>query len=230
MLMQAVFAGALAGLASSAHCAAMCGPLCAASCRGSAAASAAGTLRYQLGRTLSYAFAGSVAGQLGALLERSWLVATSPLLVSLGAAAALLLLAARLWRPQRPRMGLVQLGRSASGTGAFARLLALVPREPAVFGTLSVLLPCGALAAALLLAATTGARLPGALLMVGFALTSGIGVIAGGALLSRLTAIASQRLARGLAIALTAAAIALCVRPLLQVASADNQEQPASCH
>lgn len=62
----ALTAGAVAGLASIPHCAGMCGPPAAFACSRKPAHGA--PLRYQVGRTASYAVAGAVAGGLGGAL------------------------------------------------------------------------------------------------------------------------------------------------------------------
>ncbi|MDD9939170.1 MAG: sulfite exporter TauE/SafE family protein [Myxococcales bacterium] len=231
MLMQAVVAGALAGLASGPHCAAMCGPLCAASCGAPAAGSGTRALRYQLGRVVAYAFVGSVAAQLGALIEASWLVSTAPVLLSVGVAIALLLLALRLWRGASEPLVPLRAVRRAT-PGRWTRLLALLPREPAALGALSALLPCGALAAGLLLAAASSHRLAGALLMGAFAITSAAFVLGGGALLTRLSVHASRRASRALALALVLAAVVVSALPLVRTGTSTHSTHAAeaSCH
>ena len=63
-LWVACLTGAAAGLASTPHCLGMCGPLAAIAC---ASKTHGGFWRYQLGRTISYAVAGALAGAGGQL-------------------------------------------------------------------------------------------------------------------------------------------------------------------
>jgi sulfite exporter TauE/SafE len=127
---------------------------------------------------------------------------------------ALLVLAYRVWSGRRGR--LVQLSaRTASDRPAlFTRLVQLAPREPAVFGALTALLPCAALGAALVLAAGTQARASGAALMLGFAATSALGVLGGGIVLARITQVGGRIAPRVLATALVLAALYVGLRPL----------------
>ncbi|MGD8862272.1 MAG: sulfite exporter TauE/SafE family protein [Myxococcales bacterium] len=220
MYQQAILAGAAAGLLSSVHCAGMCGPLCAAACGRSPGWLA--PARYQLGRLLGYAFVGSLAGQLGAALTESPLVAVAPGVLGVLVGGALLLLAARLWRDARatPAVpadsdpGLVRLGRGPRGPRLLSTLVRLLPREPTALGAISVLLPCGALAAGVLLAAGTGDRVAGALTLGAFATTSGLGVLGGSLLLSQLSRLRGAVVGRALALALALAAALVVLRPL----------------
>jgi sulfite exporter TauE/SafE len=90
----------------------------------------------------------------------------------------------------------------------------LLPREPVALGAVSVLLPCGALAAGVLLAAGTGDRIAGALTLGAFATTSGLGVLGGSLLLTQLSRLRGAWLGRGLAVALALAAALVVLRPL----------------
>jgi len=233
MLLSSFLTGVLAGLASGTHCAAMCGPLCAASCSGHVSGA---WLRYQLGRGASYALAGAIAGGVGAVVTQ---LAPSPLAsVAFGALVATVLgsLAVRLWRgasersERSARSELVRLRTPVRPTFV-SRVLALLPREPSVHGAMSALLPCGALLAALLLAASTHERLAGASMMLGFSLASAPFVLFGGALLRRLREVRGRALPRVLAVALCLLALFLGLRPVFVLARSPAETAPrAACH
>jgi hypothetical protein len=215
--------GAGAGAFSALHCAAMCGPLAAAQSqrRGSFPA-----LRYQLGRAAGYAVLGGVAGGTGQALTAIG-GPTVGIVFSLSLATGLVLLAARLWRADRaPRAPApVALGRRRQPM--IARLVAVLRPGPLGMGALTALLPCGALWTAVGLAAASDDALPGALVMIGFAGTSSIGLVAsgwlGGALRRR--SIAGRR---ALAIVLVVGAVIAAMRPMALL-HADG-ETPAPCH
>ncbi len=170
--------GAGAGLLSALHCSAMCGPLAAA--QGRRAAPAAALIQYQLGRTFGYGLIGGLAGGTGRALS----AAGGPLvglLFSWSLAGGLLLLAARLWRAERtPAAASAPLRFGRRRRPWVARLVATLRPGPLGMGALTALLPCGALWAALGLAAASGAALAGALVMIGFAGTTSIGLVASG--------------------------------------------------
>jgi sulfite exporter TauE/SafE len=207
--MSAAFiTGATLGLLNLPHCAGMCGPLVSVSC---GQERRTGPLRYQLGRTAAYVCAGAVAGHLGEALAfvapgrvGGWVFA------ALTACACLL--AARTLLGRGPR--LVTLRASASTRAPLARLWQLVPREPALLGLVSVLLPCGLLAAALVAAVTTGSGQGGALLMLGFVASSGIALLGAGWLFQVLPAQASPTLRRVFAGLLVLSAVLSIARPL----------------
>lgn len=220
--------GALAGLASSAHCAAMCGPLASAACSSGDRRSA--LARYQIGRSAGYVAAGALAGGLGHVVALSTLAPWSQLLVPLLTSATLLWLAARFWRARQT--GLVPLRvRGTARTpkrSAFAWLSRLAPRDAISLGVLSALLPCGALGAALLLAATSGDRLTGASTMLGFVTATALPVLGGGFAFVRLARVASTRASR--AIALACAALLIAARPVSAVLGARSAAHAPSCH
>jgi uncharacterized protein len=245
MFTQPIVLGALTGLASSAHCAAMCGPLAASACaRRSPVASLA---RYQLGRMIGYAIAGALAGGVGRVIALSSLAPWLAGGVSVITALALLVLAQRVLRASsnaevRERAAVIPLARLRDHTrrerrSPFARLSRVVPREPIALGAFTALLPCAALAAALLLAAGTQARISGAALMLGFAATSALGVLGGGIALTRITQLAGRLGPRALAVALTCAALYVGLRPFYGQVYGQAQTEPShpaaaapSCH
>jgi sulfite exporter TauE/SafE len=236
MLLQSLLAGALAGLSSAPHCAVMCGPLCGASCSGGSSMPLA-LLRYQLGRTAGYAFAGALAGSLGLGLSSTLVGASGPALIAGATVLSLLLLASRTWRGARatPLLTLRTGAPSPARAGVlFATLGRLAPREPAVVGVLSALLPCGALAAGLLIAAATRDRVAGAVAMTGFAGASALGVLSGGWLLTWMTRLLGRPWPRTIAVALGVLALLLGLRPLYQAATARERAADAAaapaCH
>jgi sulfite exporter TauE/SafE len=227
MLLQSLVAGALAGLSSAPHCAVMCGPLCGASCSGRGRTSLA-LLRYQLGRTLGYGFAGALAGSLGHGLSGLLDGASATALIAIATALSLALLATRAWRGASASLPVtlrITPRRRSNAGSLFATLGRLAPREPAVVGVLSAMLPCAALAAGLLIA--------GAVAMTGFAGASALGVLSGGWLLRWMTRLPGRPWPRTIAVALGVTALLVGLRPLYQAAAAsDRGADPAAhaCH
>jgi sulfite exporter TauE/SafE len=222
---QAVGGGLLAGALAAPHCAVMCGPLAAAAC-GAQLRARERAVRYQVGRLLGYALAGSIAGQLGEVLA----LPTLPIpLLPLSVASVLILLA---WRLLRPRAGakLVQISERPRRR-ILSAVMRLFPREPLVLGGMTALLPCGALAAALALAAATGSASLGTSVMAGFVLTSGAGVAASGWLVQRLLAVRQGPIARVCAGALVVAAVLVLWRPVTAWVQGPHSDTTSTrCH
>ncbi len=150
----AVLLGAvLTGLAGSPHCLVMCGPFAAACAR-----RPAGLAAWHLGRLISYAALGAVAGLLGAAIPGPpWLgaVAGAALLVWFAAALAGFVPEPRLVLP-----GLARAGRLLEqGRGPLAQF---------AFGIANGLLPCGLVYSALALPVAIGHPAGGALAMLAF--------------------------------------------------------------
>ena len=207
-MLGVVLAGGMAGLASAPHCAGMCGPIAAATCT-----DANKGARYGLGRFVSYAFTGSVAGGTGqallSLLELPIARGVASLLLGVGLALS----AWRLYQPgSLPRAPtLVALGRKVD-----------LSSRPASIGLLTGFLPCGALIAGLTLSAASGSMFVGGLTMLAFALGSSLGLIGAGWLASRLRREGARK---ALALVLALGAI-VCVLRGVDAFRAD----PASCH
>jgi sulfite exporter TauE/SafE len=223
MLFAALASGLVAGLVAVPHCTLMCGPLCAYACRGKDLGAPA---RYQLGRMTSYTILGVLAGSLGAgiaALSGSW----GSAFFSWSLAIALVVAAIALWRGASTRStdtSLVTVGRKKPSLAT--RVLARVPNHALLLGAASALLPCGALAVAVLLAAGSGTALDGAAVMLGFSLTSGAGVLVAGALASRVRRISNPRRRRVLAGALLIGAAILIARPIPALTH-ENHSEPA---
>jgi sulfite exporter TauE/SafE len=164
----ALVAAAVAGLVSAPHCAAMCGPLALAACDapGRDESLRAGA-RYGLGRFGSYMITGALAGALGSGLVQALRGEGLQRFVSLALAAGLALAAWRVLRSGRPA-ALVKLRTSAPRRRVPAGLMGLA----------TGLLPCGALASGLLIAASAGSWWGGALAMAVFAGASAPGLLA----------------------------------------------------
>lgn len=208
----AVIAGAAAGLASVPHCTAMCGPLAAYACSGSPGA--AGQGRYQLGRFTSYSVLGAIAGAVGGATAVSLPGAWGGALLSWSLAIGLGLAAFRLWRrPQQPLVTLRAKDAPApeSKTG---RALQALGRHPFLVGLGTALLPCGALAAAVLIAASTGSALAGSLSMLAFSIVSGIGLVGAAWLFERFSRRPRPATSRALAAILALGAILFVIRPV----------------
>jgi uncharacterized protein len=195
--------GLLMGLAGGAHCLAMCSPACAAVARGCAGVQPQSALLALLGgRAVGYAAAGAlVAASVGVLggwaTSASWLRPLwSMLHLAAFALGVWLLWAGRqpAWMaglgqaaPQRDTSAAVPIqvmplhgpGRIGANAGRSAARASLV-------GSLLVLLPCGLLQSALLVAALASTPVSGGLVMLIFALASGLSLWAGPALWFRL--------------------------------------------
>lgn len=162
-----LFAAGAAGLAATAHCAAMCGPLAAAACGDRGRDGARAVASYGLGRLVSYATTGAIAGAAGSALVRVLRGADVQKGVALAIGLSLGVSAVRLLRT-RPASAPVSLRRSKDA-----------PRPPAALaGLLTGFLPCGALASALVIAAGAASWWGGALVMVTFAIASAPGLVA----------------------------------------------------
>lgn len=223
-MLTALLSGAAFGAFNLAHCAGMCGPLAAAGC---SRTGRTGLFRYQLGRTLAYVYAGSLAGHFGrglALYGGGW----SVWLFALLTAAACVISARSLWRRSGTN-GLHQLRVGPKPRSLFGTLLRLLPRDPLALGLLSLLLPCGLLAAALLAAIASGSAPAGATFMLGFAAVSGMAVLGTGRLV-QLGAAFSLRQRRGLAVVLIVAAALTVGKPLAALGSAHSPSQTHACH
>jgi sulfite exporter TauE/SafE len=199
----------------------MCGPLA-----GFAGRSGAGALRYHLGRILSYGGLGAFAGYAGAsvtdVLSEGWATA----LVSWSLAFALAYAAWRLWHGTAPaRVGLVQVGTGPTLPSLGDRALSALPREPLVIGLVTALLPCGALWAAVLVAAGFGHVGLGVVAMLGFGLTSGLSLVGVAWVGRRMLAVRRPNVLRVLSALLLVGAVVLVVRPITVMLG----EEPACC-
>ncbi len=220
----AVIAGAAAGLASVPHCTAMCGPLAAYACSGKPGVS--GQTRYQLGRFISYSLLGAAAGTIGGATALSLPHAWGSAVLSWSLALGLGLAALRLWR--RPNQPLVTL-RSKQDEPAptlVSRTLGGLGRHPFFVGLGTALLPCGALAAAVLIAASTGSTVLGALSMLAFAVVSGVGLVGATWLFERFARRPRPMTSRILAVVLALGSILFVIRPVHALRTGD----PSSCH
>ncbi len=210
-------AAAAAGVASSAHCAAMCGPLALAVCGAPGREGARAGLRYGLGRLASYALTGSIAGALGSRLVRVLRGEHVQQAVSLALGLGLALAAIRVLQ-SRARSDLVPL-----------RARRDAPRPPPLLtGILTGFLPCGALAAGLMIAAGAASWWGGALAMTSFAIASAPGlagvVLAGATIGGRLRGVATPARRRALGVALMLAAVWVAARPWVM------PERSCHCH
>lgn len=171
----------------------MCGPLAAwASTQGLSHGV------YQGARLLGYVLAGALAGAVGGALLTEFRVGQT--LLSWTLALGLALSAWRLWRSERG--ALVPLQRSKPSL-----------RRAATVGFFTMLLPCGALWAGLLIAAGSGTAASGALTMFGFGATSALGLVGAGWVAGRLRA-AGPGPRKVLAVALALGACVMVLRPL----------------
>lgn len=221
----AVIAGAAAGLASVPHCTAMCGPLAAYACSGRPGAS--GQSRYQLGRFVSYSVLGAIAGTLGGAAAVSLPSAWGSALLSWSLALGLGLVALRLWRrPAQPLVTLRSNKEEPSSPSFVSRAVAGLGRHPFFVGLGTALLPCGALAAAVLIAASTGSTLLGSLSMLAFAVVSGVGLVGATWVFERFRQRPGPTTSRVLAVMLALGSILFVIRPVHALRTGDT----ASCH
>lgn len=235
-MLAVLIAGAAAGILAAPHCALMCGPLTAHVTHGRAAGSA----QYQISRGLSYALAGALVGAIGKpVIRRLW---DSEVTTALSWALAMLMAVAayKAWPRSRENTkdrepALVQIkARGASQKASrIQRLLRSLPKQPALFGGLSVLIPCGALWGGLVLAASSGSPAAGALAMATFSLTSGTGLLASSFLSRRLRARSSHH--RVLALVFAIGALMLVLRPIsigpatASTSNGSDQDAPLHC-
>lgn len=193
------------GLAGVPHCTAMCTAPCAAVTGGAVAGQRTRLLLFHGFRVLSYALAGAIAASsVGALAAvAQWSPVLRPLWTMLHAAAFVLGLWL-LWHGRQPAW-LEAIGRgSGRATGPAAGWQRLHgPTRAGVAGSLWVAWPCGLLQSALLLAALANGAAGGALVMTGFALVSGTGLVLGPGLWAWLggTAVASRASVWGVRVA-----------------------------
>jgi len=158
------------GLLGSLHCAGMCGPLALSlpAPPASRAAFYAGRLLYNLGRTVTYALLGLLAGSVGGLIVvAGWQQGLS---IGVGSIVLLGILIPSLFG----RLSLRFMFPGSVTERVQHALVHLFQRRsiPVLFlvGVLNGLLPCGFVYVGLAAAAVTGGVVPAALLMTGFGL------------------------------------------------------------
>lgn len=220
----AVIAGAAAGLASVPHCTAMCGPLAAYACSGRPGAS--GQSRYQLGRFVSYSVLGAIAGTIGGATAVSLPQAWGSALLSWSLALGLGLAALRLWRQPSQPLVTLRTKQDEPAPSAISKALGGLGRHPFFVGLGTALLPCGALAAAVLIAASTGSTLLGSLSMLAFALVSGVGLVGATWIFERFARRPRPATSRVLAVVLALGSVLFVIRPVHALRTGDT----SSCH
>ena len=184
-----LLAALLMGLAGSLHCTAMCGAACSAITQRGGVNLSRSALGFHLGRVASYAVGGALAAaRVGAL--GAWSQAAPALrpLWSLVHAAALMLGLWLAWTGRQPAW-LMNLGRApqpAAAPAGWQRVQG--PMRSAALGSAWVLLPCGLLQSALLVAALANDAVGGATVMAVFALASSLGLLMAGAAWQRTVA------------------------------------------
>ena len=173
-----ILSAGLLGLVGAPHCAAMCSAPCSAVMRG-CGAGAPGTVfaGFMLGRLLGYAAGGAAvaAGVLAFSVIGQWAPVLRPVWTLAHAAA----LAFGLWLLFTARQPAWWGARSTPAKGAalpagWQRVNP--PTRAAAAGALWLVLPCGLLQSALLIAALANTPLQGAVAMAAFATTSSVGL------------------------------------------------------
>lgn len=165
-----IIAAALAGLLATPHCAAMCGGFaiaCAHPRRGLAG--------WHIGRLLTYAVFGALAGTLGgAVPGPAWVPATVAIALLVWFAAAL---AGIVPSPALRVPGLSHAAQRVAGSHSIGARM--------IFGSLTGLLPCGMVYAALGIAVAAGGPLYGAGVMLAFGVATVPGLTAVSVLFQR---------------------------------------------
>jgi uncharacterized protein len=226
-VLHSITIGLALGAVSIPHCAAMCGPLATLACTRSHKRH--GAVRYQLGRMLGYPLAGAIAGHVGETVQLVAPGAGTWVALSVAAATACLWLAYRIVRRDDPAP-LVTLRAKGPVRSIFTALAPLLPHEPAAFGAASALLPCGALAAALLSAAATAQAQQGAALMLGFAAASGVFLLATKPIAALLAGRGPALLRRSAVLGLVLTAVFLVARPLAALSTQHDAPHEVHCH
>lgn len=238
VLFSALVTGAVAGVMALPHCVAMCGPYAAFACTagGESGRGARADVRYLGARSIAYASLGAGAGATGDLV-RGWLPPTwASVLLACTLALGMVSLALRLVRAERVERRadqLVQLrvARASAPRPTTAirdlatRLVTTASTSPVLLGALNALFPCGALYAALMVAAATASPWAGTASMLGFSVTSAFALgISGWVARASMSLDRHTRLALGAA--LVVGAVVLVVRPFL----ATSPGEAPACH
>ncbi|MDL2336295.1 MAG: sulfite exporter TauE/SafE family protein [Pseudomonadota bacterium] len=182
-----ILGAGLMGLAGTPHCAAMCGAPCAAVTQRCGSAHRNGLMAgFALGRLLSYAVGGAlVAASVSAV---SLLGAMAPALHPWWTLLHLAVLGLGLWLLLTGRQPgwWTRLGsRPAPAAPAPGWQRVTAPLRAGAAGSLLLVLPCGLLQSALLVAALANTPLHGALAMASFAAASSLGLWLPGTLWAR---------------------------------------------
>ncbi len=123
---------------------------------------------------VSYGLLGGFAGIASATFVRLFATTWVSALLSWLFAVGLLLVSWQLLRPDRRVVTIKRQPSRRWRAKIVAHCIAVVRGNPLCIGAVSALLPCGALAAGLALAATTASAGAGALVMLGFATTTAL--------------------------------------------------------
>jgi sulfite exporter TauE/SafE len=107
-----------------------------------------------------------------------------------------------------------------------SRVLGGLGRHPFFVGLGTALLPCGALAAAVLIAASTGSTALGSLSMLAFAVVSGVGLVGATWVFERFARRPRPATSRVLAVVLALGSILFVIRPVHALRTGDT----SSCH
>ena len=234
LVLFALGLGSLAGLATLPHCVAMCGAYAAFACTSARAETARAPTTLFLGaRVATYTLLGMLAGASGSALASLLPPRATSVVLALSLAFGMLSLAWRLVRAGSDRSaasGLVPLRRSRGSETdrPRTRLWRAFRRDglAPMLGATMALFPCGALYAALLIAAGTSSAWRGGAALFGFAVVSAVGLGASAAI-SRAAARVDSHTRRALGAALALGAIILVLRPLT---SSETTHAAATCH
>ncbi len=167
-----VITGFILGISSSLHCIGMCGPIAMALPlnRKSNATILSGALQYNLGRTITYALLGVIAGSIGLTVHTFGFLQWASILSGI-----LLILFA--WRKLLSRVSFLHAPNFFFSTKLNGLLGKIVrsnnPAKLWLFGALNGLFPCGMVYAALLNSILAGSPMNSSLAMIAF----GIGTL-----------------------------------------------------
>jgi sulfite exporter TauE/SafE len=172
------------------------------------------------------ALAGTIGGAAAVGLPSAW----GSALLSWSLGLGLGLAALRLWRrPAQPLVTLRTKDEEKAPT-IVSRALAGLGRHPFFVGLGTALLPCGALAAAVLIAASTGSTLLGSLSMLAFAVVSGVGLVGASWVFERFARRPRPATSRALAVVLALGSILFVIRPVHSLRTGDSSACHAPAH
>ncbi len=211
-LLVAFGLGALAGLTALPHCVTMCGAYAGFACTAARARDASRpTFAFLAARIAAYVVAGLLAGASGRALTDALPGRWSSIALSGALALGMIALAWRLVRSTPSRPTSPQLVALRRERGPRRRLVG--EGTAAMLGAVMALFPCGALYAALLIAAGTSSAWSGGAVLLGFASVSAL-ALGAASWIARAAAALDSHTRRLLGVALVVGAVVLVVRPL----------------
>lgn len=206
----------------------MCGSLSVYACR-AGPTPVKGQLRYQLGRLVSYSGVGFAAGALGHAAALNLPGHWGRAVLSWSLALGLGLVAIRLWKRATPAslVSLTTKPADEKPRSQVANAFRALVRRPFLLGLATGFLPCGALAGAILIAASTQSPVLGSLSMLAFATVSSVGLAGAALLATKFLGGGRPIRSRVLSVAVGLGAIVFLIRP---VNALRHEDSAADCH